>query len=112
MLPLVIQEEQIFSFEFWLNGSIHRGMHYRGELYCKLQTSDIYHRSQVYQLGCKLQKRSEPIILTCTPTTCSLWGSLRSSTAREFLLHPEVFALPGLEVGKFVDAVEADRPIQ
>ena len=112
MLPLVIQEEQIFSFEFWLNGSIHRGMHYRGELYCKLQTSDIHHRSQIYQLGCRLQKGNEPIILTCTPTTCSLWGSLRSAAAKEFLLHPEVFSLPGSEAGQSVGAVEVDHPIQ
>jgi hypothetical protein len=84
-LPLVIDEEQIFSFKFWFDGTIHQGMYYQNELYCRLQTFQINQRSQVYQLGCKLAAKDILVALTCTETTCSLWGSLRADDIKNIL---------------------------
>ena len=107
MLPQIIQEQQIFSFEFWFDGSIYQGMYHLNELYCKLQTYPVSHRSRVYQLGCRLAHGEEAIVLSVNLKTCSLWGSLRSTVTRDFLLHPEEFAMPGLEP---ISAPEAIPP--
>ncbi len=89
MLPLVIPEKQIFSFEFWFDGSIRQGMYYRSELFCKLRSYDIEQRAYAYHLGCRLAQKEAFIVLTCTATTCSLWGSLRAPVVKEFLTNPK-----------------------
>ncbi|PSB26491.1 hypothetical protein [Stenomitos frigidus] len=86
MLPLVINEEQIFAFNFWLNGSIRCGMHHESEFYCRLASFDIQKRPQVYQLGCKLAQQQTAIVLSSTADTCSLWGSLRDPSIKRILL--------------------------
>ncbi|UBF24791.1 hypothetical protein K9N68_24480 [Kovacikia minuta CCNUW1] len=88
MLPLVIDEEKVFIFEFWFKDTLTQGMYCHNELFSKLRTFDIRQRSQVYRLACKLAQKDAFVVLTCTATTCSLWGSLRSSLIKEILLNP------------------------
>jgi hypothetical protein len=107
-LPLVIDEEQIFSFKFWFDGTIHEGMYYRNDLYCKLQTFDIQERPLVYQLGCKLAKKEALIALTFTPTTCSLWGSLRSVGIKNILIKQKTLNPPNLDPSIWSDAPTPD----
>jgi hypothetical protein len=94
VLPQVFDEANIFSFNYWFNGGIHRGMHHQGDLFCCLGSFAIEHRSQVYLLGYKFSKRGVPIILTCLPATCSLWGSLRSPIVKQILTEAIVLDLP------------------
>jgi hypothetical protein len=88
VLPLVIPEKQIFGFEFWFNDTIHQGMYYRGELFCKLGTYDIKERAQAYRLGIRLAQKDALVTLSCAKETCGLWGSLRSPVVKEFLNNP------------------------
>jgi len=86
VLPLVVNEAQIFAFNFWFNGSIRCGMYYQGELYCRLESFEIQKRPQVYQLGCKLAQQQASIVLSCALETCSLWSSLRDPATKRMLL--------------------------
>jgi hypothetical protein len=98
VLPLVIDEENVFIFEYWFDGTLRQGMYYHNELFSRVATFDIHQRPQVYQYGCKLTQRNALIVLTCTPSTCSLWGSLRSTVIKEILLDPTTSGLPKPEV--------------
>lgn len=86
VLPLVVNEEQVFTFKFWFNGKVHLGMSYQGELYCRLESFDLQRRPQVYQLGCKLSQQNTSIVLSSASATCSLWGSLRDPAVKRILL--------------------------
>jgi len=95
VLPLIIDEAQIFAFKFWFNDSIYHGIYHRNELFCRLESFDIEKRQRVYQLGCQLSRQSVIIVLTLAPTTCSLWGGLRSPIVKDILLNPDILKLPG-----------------
>ncbi|WP_448560762.1 hypothetical protein [Trichothermofontia sp.] len=86
MLPLIVQHDQVFPFRFWLNNRIQEGLHYRGELFCHLQTFETGQRARVYHLACKLAQQGNPTLLLLSPTHCSLWISLRSSIVEKILL--------------------------
>ena len=86
MLPLVVNEEQIFAFNFWLSGSVRYGMYYQNELYCRLASFDIQKRPQVYQLGCKLTQQQTAIVLSSSVVACTLWGSLRAPAMKRILV--------------------------
>ncbi|XGV98490.1 MAG: hypothetical protein ACAF41_06050 [Leptolyngbya sp. BL-A-14] len=86
VLPLVINEEHIFTFNFWFNGSVRVGMYYQGELYCRLESFAIQKRPQVYQLGCKLAQQYTTIVLSSSAVSCSLWLSLRHPSTGRILL--------------------------
>lgn len=96
MLPLVIDERQVFTFKFWFNGKIQTGMSYYNELFCQLGTFSIQHRSRVYQLGCQLAQRGAFLAVTCSATSCCLWGSLRTDLVKQLLADPSGLRLPGL----------------
>lgn len=70
-------------------------MYYRNELFCQLARFEIQKRPQVYQLGFKLAQQDALIILTCSTSTCSLWGSLRSPSVKNILLNATALQLPG-----------------
>ncbi|MBW4521759.1 MAG: hypothetical protein KME16_18925 [Scytolyngbya sp. HA4215-MV1] len=93
VLPLVIDENQIFTFKFWFNDAVQIGMHYRGELYCRLHVYAIHDRSKVYHLACKLDQYDAIIVLSADAETCSLWGSLRSPLIKKLLLTPSLLTL-------------------
>lgn len=86
VLPLVINEEQIFTFNFWFNGSVRVGMYHQGELYCRLESFEIQKRPQVYQLGCKLAQQYTAIVLSSSAVSCNLWISLRHPSTGRILL--------------------------
>jgi hypothetical protein len=97
VLPLVLNEERIFSFKFWFNGSIQTGMHYRNELFCRLSTYNVQYRAQAYHLACKLARQNVLVVLTSANNeTCSLWGSLRAPAVKDLLLNPARLVLPNL----------------
>jgi hypothetical protein len=89
----VVNEEQIFTFSFWLNGSVRSGMSHEGELYCRLASFSIQKRPRVYQLGCKLTQQQTAIVLSSSAATCSLWGSLRDPSMKRILLTADTSKL-------------------
>ncbi len=111
MTPLVINEDQVFSFKFWFNGVVQTGMYYQTELFCCLGTFDLCERPRVYQLGCQLGQRGMQIALTSSSSgTCSLWGGLRDAAVKELLVNPEGLTLPNLrpakpEDGRFLEGI-------
>ncbi len=90
VLPLVIDEQQVFTFKFWFGDQIQTGMHFQHELFCQLGTVDLQQRSQLYQQACKLTQQGTVLIITCTKNHCHLWGSLRDETIKQTLLAPHV----------------------
>lgn len=105
MLPVVVDEEQIFAFNFWLNGSVRSGMCHQGKLYCRLASFTIQKRPQVYQLGCKLTQQQTAIVLSSSAVACSLWGSLCDPAMKRILLATntsnllEAMLLPQIKPG-------------
>ncbi|EKQ70779.1 hypothetical protein OsccyDRAFT_1084 [Leptolyngbyaceae cyanobacterium JSC-12] len=88
MLPLILSEQQIFIFKFWFNNQLCSGMTYQNELFCQIGAFDADQRPQVYQTACKLAQHDVNLIVTCSKTTCRLWGSLRDEAVKRLLLTP------------------------
>lgn len=109
--PLVINEEQIFTFNFWFNGSIRCGMYHQGELYCRLESFTLQKRPQVYQLACKLARQTTAIVLSSSATACSLWISLRDSSVKRILFTADASSLLDAILQIQTDASSSDRPI-
>ncbi|WP_216351429.1 hypothetical protein [Leptolyngbya sp. 'hensonii'] len=95
MLPLLVDEEDIFIFKFWLDNNIQDGMLYRNELFRRLREYDIAQRPQVYHLGCKLSQKAL-IVLSFTENKCSLWASLRDPEMQDTLRDIALSPLPEL----------------
>lgn len=110
MLPLVTNEDQIFTFNFWFNGSVRRGMYHQGELYCRLESFAIQKRPQVYQLGCKLARQYTTIVLSSSATSCSLWISLRHPSTGRILLTADTSSLLEIMLHPQTEAPSRDRP--
>ncbi len=110
MLPLVISEDQIFTFNFWFNGSVRCGMYHHSELYCRLESFAIQKRPQVYQLGCKLVQQYTTIVLSSSATSCSLWISLRHPSTGRILLTADTSSLLETMLHASVEAPSSDRP--
>lgn len=87
MLPLIAEHDQVFTFRFWLDDRIHEGLHYRGELFCHVQTFPIHQRVSVYHLACKLEYQGSPTLVLLSPEQCSLWLSLRGSMVEKIILR-------------------------
>jgi hypothetical protein len=110
VLPLVINEDQIFTFNFWFNGSVHCGMYHQSELYCRLESFTLQKRPQVYQLGCKLAQQYTAIVLSSSVTSCSLWISLRHPSTGRILLTADTCGLLELMLHPPREAPSTDRP--
>ncbi|HIK55362.1 MAG TPA: hypothetical protein IGS37_09385 [Synechococcales cyanobacterium M55_K2018_004] len=93
MLPPVVDEGEIFPFKFWFNDSIQDGISYRSELYYRLRTVPYKQRARLYHFACKMAQRDR-VLVTTSSTTCSLWMSLRSPSARSLQKPPFPFDSP------------------
>lgn len=88
MLPLVVDEQQVFTFKFWFGGQIQTGMHFQDELFCQIVSVDLSQRSRTYQQACKLAQQGIRLVITCTSEQCKVWGSLRNDTVKQLLINP------------------------
>ncbi|MEM9451224.1 MAG: hypothetical protein AAGA75_22175 [Cyanobacteria bacterium P01_E01_bin.6] len=77
VLPAVLEEENYSLFKFWFEDRIHDGLYYRHELFYRLQTLSVEFRAQLYHSACQLAQQ-EPVVVTVTSDTCSLWVSLQN----------------------------------
>jgi hypothetical protein len=89
VLPLVIDEQQVFSFKFWFGNQIQNGMHFQNELFCQIGVVDSSQRSQLYQHACKLSQHGLTLVLTCSQKHCRVWGSLRDEAIKQLLINPD-----------------------
>lgn len=88
MLPLVIDQQQVFTFKFWFNDQIQTGMQFQNELFCQIASVDLTLRSQAYQRACKLAQQGLHLVITCTSNECCIWASLREELVKELLANP------------------------
>ncbi len=105
MLPIVIDERQVFTFKFWFNGKIQSGMYYHNELFCHLGTFPVQHRAHVYQISCQLAQRGAFLAITCSTISCCLWGSLRAELVKRLLADASTRSL-----SKLLTSVSQDLP--
>lgn len=113
MLPLIAEHNQVFTFRFWLDDRIHQGVHYRGELFCHVQTFPIHQRVCVYHLACKLEHQGNPTLVLLSPEQCSLWLSLRGAMVEKILLRHlplELLPLPPASSAALPTPIEAVPP--
>ncbi|NET10438.1 MAG: hypothetical protein F6K16_38205 [Symploca sp. SIO2B6] len=78
MLPTVLMaEDEINLFHFWLDDKIQDGISYNGEIFCCLCTLPPKYRAQLYHYACCLSQK-DSVVITLADQQCSLWVSLRS----------------------------------
>ncbi|MEB3210736.1 MAG: hypothetical protein VKL39_05255 [Leptolyngbyaceae bacterium] len=77
MFTPIIQEDKQPFFKFWFDGQIYDGFYYHNELFYRLQTLEAEFRPQLYHSACQLAHQ-EPVIVTVSNDTCSLWVSFQS----------------------------------
>lgn len=88
MLPLILDEQQAFTFKFWFDNQIQTGMHYQNELFCRIAVFDVQQRPQVYKTACKLAQQGIGLAVSCSQTSCCLWGNLRDEMVKKLLTSP------------------------
>ncbi|MGI0488961.1 hypothetical protein ACN4EK_26425 [Pantanalinema rosaneae CENA516] len=79
-------------------------MYYHNELFCQLGCFHSRDRPQVYQVGSRLAQKGAVITITCSPTTCCLWGSLRADSVKQLLLNPTALQIPRVPSSLLVDS--------
>ncbi|NJN22542.1 MAG: hypothetical protein HC812_16910 [Leptolyngbya sp. RL_3_1] len=78
VLPQVILERQVQPFKFWFNNGLQDGIHYRTDLYYRLQMRQLEDKAKLYQLACRLSRRGADVVVTLDASHCSLWANLRN----------------------------------
>lgn len=94
MLPKIIDEQQIFTFNFWFDNQLRNGMSYQNELFCQIGVFDIQQKAQVYRLSCKLAHQGLNLVISYSKKQCRLWGGLRHDMVKQFLIDPLTLQLP------------------
>lgn len=68
-------------------------MHFQNDLFCQIGMFDIGERSRIYQIACKLAQTGTLLAITCSDTTCRLWGNLRDETVKQLLVNPSLLKI-------------------
>ena len=78
MLPIVVNEELVHRFNFYLNASVRQGMRHQGDLYGLAHDFSLSARLSAYQRACELVEEGVPVIVTASALGYAVWVSLRS----------------------------------
>ena len=78
MLPIVISEELVHRFNFYLNASVRQGMRHQDELYKLVHDFSLNARLSAYQKACDLMEQGIPAVVTASASGYAVWVSLRS----------------------------------
>ncbi len=81
MLPVVIHETLIQSFNFYGEGCIREGMSYGRQIYMLVRSYEIASRLHAYSLGCDLSHKGSRTIVTVCDRQYKVWVELRSQAA-------------------------------
>jgi len=109
VLPTVLYESHLKTFKFWFADAVQDGTHHNNELFCRLVTYDLSDRGPAYQLGCRLGQQGYMLLLTVTPTDCSLWGGLREPITHAVLTGAMELELTGSVLPTIVTPVPNDE---
>ncbi|MGI0483958.1 hypothetical protein ACN4EK_00905 [Pantanalinema rosaneae CENA516] len=88
MEPLLISEDYVCFFKFWLDGQIQAGMRWEHKLFRHCRTFDKSHRQQVYSLAWALMEHQMQVVITASKTTYQVWISLDSQPTLCIEEHP------------------------
>jgi len=78
MLPVVLSENVVNWFKFYMDGSIREGMRYKNELYGLVREFPGSHRLKGYQIACELAESGTPVAITASDDRYAIWSSLRA----------------------------------
>lgn len=78
MEPLLLSEDCVCFFKFWLDGKIQAGMRWNYTLFRHCRTFDKCHRQQVYALAWALMEHDLQVVITASKSDYQVWLSLNS----------------------------------
>ncbi|MBF2027642.1 MAG: hypothetical protein IGS48_12875 [Oscillatoriales cyanobacterium C42_A2020_001] len=81
MEPLLISENLVSFFKFWLDEQVHDGMRWGHELFHQYESFDKSQRQQAYSFAWALAERGVQVVITASQSNYRVWGSLRSHHA-------------------------------
>lgn len=82
MMPLIVKEESVRTFSFYLDGSFQQGMVCRNRLYKLVSSFEPSESPKAYALGWSLgHSSSQPAVITLARKGCGVWVDLRSHAA-------------------------------
>ncbi|MDX2097473.1 MAG: hypothetical protein SFW36_06820 [Leptolyngbyaceae cyanobacterium bins.59] len=79
MLPILLNEQFVHFFKFYLNQQLQQGMRYRTELYCLVSEFDRTDRNKAYQRACELAEQGISVVMTASHFKYAIWKSLKSA---------------------------------
>lgn len=94
MKLLVISEQLISPFRFWLDGELQNGMRFQGELFRRFYVAESTNLESTYSLGVALRQERLQAIITYTgaektPSSCyTIWVNLRTLDHGRLALNP------------------------
>lgn len=83
MLPVVLSENVVNLFKFYMDGSIREGMWYNNELYGLAREFPESHRLKGYQIACELAEQGTPVVITASDDRYAIWIGLRAAAERQ-----------------------------
>lgn len=85
LLPVVLSEQIISRFTFYLLNTIHQGMRYQGELYGLAAEFNAHSRLQAYKTACELTANDVPLVITASLNGYKLWVNLKAPDVLSWL---------------------------
>lgn len=83
-VPLVIREQMVVLFKFYMEQTICEGMTYCNELYRLVKVFSVKERLEAYRFGCELILQGAPVVITVSQARYVVWVNLRNmSTSTE-----------------------------
>jgi hypothetical protein len=79
--PLIVGEQQVAQFKFYLNGALHDGLRYKNDLYRFVKEFRVDERLIAYQFACELILEGIPIIVSVSEHRYGVWVNLRNPLA-------------------------------
>lgn len=77
--PMMISEQQLVVFNFYLGDTVLEGMRYQNELYGLVCQVDVQNQLEAYSLACALRLQGGPVVVSTHQQHYKIWISLRSS---------------------------------
>ncbi|HEY9615361.1 MAG TPA: hypothetical protein V6C64_00875 [Microcoleaceae cyanobacterium] len=76
-VPLVVREQQVALFKFYMAQMICEGMTHNNELYQLIKVFSPKERLEAYRFGCELILQGAPVVITVSQQRYTVWASLR-----------------------------------
>lgn len=79
-VPLVVREQQVVLFKFYMEQTICEGMTYYSELHRLVKVFSVKERLEAYRFGCELILQGAPVVITVSQQRYAIWVSLRNGS--------------------------------